>query len=265
MARDHDLPVYSVSQVNRFLAEPALWLMGKVFNIKSQAGPAAWRGTAVETGADAILFTNASLDEATAKAHDRFDMEAQGEVRDDIDKAKAEIEPTLRNLHPALTGLGMPLTRQSRIGIFPDGLDIEIMGYVDYRWPDYLLDLKTTGRMPSIDPGTMRIKDKAEHIRQVAVYHKAEAVPPKLLYATPGKPEKGQATKPPLLYCPQSYELDEAWRQVEAACRAMCRLDRSLKAGTDPARILEMYPPREIESYLWDGPTRAKAVEVWKL
>ena len=49
----------------------------------------------------------------------------------------------------------------------------------------------------------------------VMIYERAEGVTPVLCYATPGKPDKGQERKPPLLYTPSRDELDSALRQVD--------------------------------------------------
>ena len=256
--RDH----FSASQINRFLSEPALWVLDRLYGVRGFAGPGAWRGTAVEAALDAALFSRATDEQALEIAYQTFDREAQGQVGEDVEKAKSEIPAYLKNLLPSMRALGIPLTRQARISLNLEGIDAEVIGYVDYLYPDKLYDLKTTGRMPSIDEATNRIKDKWEHLRQMAIYERAKKIPPTLIYVTPGKPDKGKDHKPPLFYTPCREELDAAMRQVECACRAMQRIIRSRR---DPDEIAEMYPPRDLSGYLWDAATRAKATEIWKL
>lgn len=258
MPRDY----LSASQINRFLDEPALWVMDQLYGIKSAAGPGAWRGNAVEAACDAVLFSQADDDAALKAAMDRFEVDAQGDLSDEVGKERAALSVYLHNLLPTIRGLGMPLTRQSKITLKLNSLDMDIIGYVDWRFPDYLMDLKTTGRMPSLDPVSGRLKDKWDHLRQVAIYERAEGVTPRLCYATPGKPEKGQDRKAPLLYTPSRDELDAAMRQVEAAGRAMQRLLRSEQAKD---RIAELYPPRDMQSYLWNDALRAEATTIWRL
>jgi len=258
MPRDY----LSASQINRFLDEPALWVMDQLFGIKAPAGPGAWRGSAVEAACDAVLFAKADDDEALKAANDRFEVDAQGDMSDDVNKERVAIPVYLKNILPTIRGLGTPLTKQSKIVLQLPTLDLDIIGYVDYRFPDFLMDLKTTGRMPSLDPISGRIKDKADHLRQVAIYERAEAVSPRLCYGTPGKPEKGQDRKPPLIYTPSRDELDAAMRQVEAAGRAMQRL---LRSEQPKERIAELYPPRDMESYVWNDRLRAEATTIWRL
>ena len=258
MPRDY----LSASQINRFLDEPALWVMDQLFGIKSNAGPGAWRGNAIEAACDAVLFAGADDDAALRAANDRFEQDAQGDMADDVNKERCALPVFLHNLLPTIRGLGMPLTRQSKIVLQLNTLNLDIVGYVDYRFPDRLVDLKTTGRMPSLDPVSGRIKDKWDHLRQMAIYERAEGVTPVLCYATPGKPDKGQERKPPLLYTPSRDELDSALRQVEAAGRAMQRL---LKSEQPKERIAELYPPRDMSSYVWNDALRAKAINIWRL
>lgn len=257
MRRDY----LSASQINRFLEEPALWVMDQFFGIRSNAGPGAWRGSAIEAACDAVLFSGADDDGALKTATDRFEQDAQGDMADDVNRERAALPVYLRNLLPSVRQLGMPLTRQSKIVLKLPTLDLDIIGYVDWRFHDRLMDLKTTGRMPSIDENG-RIKDKAAHIRQVAIYERAEGVTPVLCYATPGKPERGQDHKPPLLYTPTRDELDASMRLVEAAGRAMQRL---LKSEQDPMKIAELYPPRDLDSYLWDQSLKAQAATIWRI
>jgi hypothetical protein len=258
MQRNH----LSASQINRFIDEPALWILDRLFDVRGTVGPGAWRGSAIEAACDVVLLSKASDDVALKTANDRFEQDAQGDMADEVHKERLALPVYLHNLLPTIRGLGMPLTRQSKIVLQLPTLDMDIIGYVDWRFPDYLLDLKTTGRMPSLDPVSGRIKDKAEHVRQVAIYERAESVTPRLCYATPGKPDKGQQHKAPLIYTPDRNELDAAIRQVEAAGRAMQRL---LKSTSERESIAEMYPPRDFGSYLWDDKTRAEAARIWRL
>ncbi len=258
MPRDY----LSASQINRFLDEPALWVMDQLYGIKSPAGPGAWRGSAIEAACDVVMLSKADDDTALKAAQDRFEVDAQGDMADDVNKERCALPVYLKNLLPSIRELGMPLTRQSKIVLQLNSLDLDIIGYVDYRFPDRIIDLKTTGRMPSLDPVSGRIKDKWDHLRQMAIYERAEGVTPVLCYATPGKPEKGHDRKPPLFYTPSREELDSAMRQVEAAGRAMQRL---LRSNQPPERIAELYPPRDMQSYVWNDQLRAEAINIWRL
>lgn len=255
-----DVPHISASQINRFLTEPALWVVEKFFNIKSTAGPGAWRGSACEAAMDVVLFQDADDAAALAAAHDRFEQDAQGDLSADVVKARDELTLYLANLLPVARKLraekGTPLVRQARIELDLPGITARLIGYVDYLYDDFGLDLKTVGRLPSFtDADPPRIKDKADHLRQMAIYATAKSRPFKLLYVTPGK------KKDPVLYPVCDEEVSAGMRQVMAAARAM---DRLLK-NPDPSAWSMMYPPRDLDGYMWDDVTRTKAREIWNL
>lgn len=255
-------PHISPSQITRFLNEPALWIVEKLYNVRGDAGPKAWRGAACEAAADRVLFDDGVTDaEALASATERFDAECQGEVRDDIDKSRAELPLYLNNLLPALRKIkserGPPIERQARIELELPDINAIVIGYADWVWADGGLDLKTVARMPSFDEASGRIKDKPDHVRQMAIYAKAKGRPFSLLYGTPGK------QKEPKWYPVGDDEAAKAMRQVMAAARAMDRvLTRPI---AEREHVAAMYPPRDLDNFLWDEKTRAKAREIWGL
>lgn len=260
--RDH----FSASQINRFLEEPAIWILDRLYGVRGDMGPNAWRGSAVEAACDSVFFNAADDDQALDVAYQTFDGKAMGEVRDDIDKARGEIPLYLANILPEIRQWPAPLGRQVPVSINLPDVQAAIVGYIDWTWPEWLADLKTASRLPSVDPETGRIKDKGDHLRQMAVYWKAKSVSPKLCYVMPGKPDKGKTHKPPLVYCPSTEELDEAYRHLCTAARAMEKLMFAVKVkGRQPDDIAAMYPPRDMQGFLWNDITRAKAIEVWRL
>lgn len=243
----------SASQINTFLDDPANWLVRVLFGVKSEAGAAAWRGSAIEAGLDLVLLKKASDEEALAAAMERFEQDAQGDLDDGVEKERQALPAYFANLLPFARSLPVPLARQVRVECRIDGVPMPIIGYLDYSFEDGDLDLKTTGRMPSFDENG-RIKDKAEHLRQIAVYQHARKRPQRLVYTTPGK------AKEPKVYEPCEEELSQALAEVRVAARAMCRL---LESSRDPLDICAMYPPRNINGFRWDDASRAKAMEVW--
>jgi hypothetical protein len=238
----------SASQINCFIEEPALWIVQYVRGIKGEAGPAAYRGLALEAAVDYILFKQPATEEELVKiALQRFELDAGGEISDAADKQREEIPEYLTNLIPFLQqqDWGLPV-RQVKIETWID--DVRLTGYIDYKWPDWLLDLKTTGKMPSFRDGILVGKDG--HIRQMAIYREATGTAPTLLYATPGK------AKEPVLYRPSDHELDVGMRQIRAAIRAIKRIDEG---------NIEMFPPRDLTSYMWSDVTREAASKIWRL
>lgn len=247
---------FSASQISLFLDEPALWLLRRFYGITAEVGPAAWRGSAIEAAMDLRLYKRGCSDEeCLEKAMERFELDAQGILDDDHEKARQEIPLFLANLLPSLKDWPEPLARQMRIEWWPDGCGIPVIGYADYVFEDGIVDLKTTARMPSFDTSTGQIKQKGDHLRQMAIYRASTDKPCTLLYVTPGK------AKEPIRYQVSDEEHSAALRQVTAAVKAMERLNRQ----SDPKRIIDLFPPRDLAGFRWDAPSRAKACELWGL
>lgn len=249
----------SASQINRFLSEPALWFVEQLYGVRGQAGAGAWRGSACEAAMDAVLFQDATDTAALDAAMSRFEVDAQGDLADDVTKERDAIPRYLANLLPIARAIktekGMPLLRQAKIELDLPDIRLPVIGYVDYLWEDMGMDLKTVGRAPSFDDAG-KLKDKNEHIRQVSIYAQAKGRPFSLLYAFPTK------GKPAVAYPVSDDECAAGMRQVMAAARA---IDRLITSGRDRDALAIMYPPRDLSSYLWSAETRAKAIEIWKL
>jgi RecB family exonuclease len=222
----------SPSQLNTFQREPAQWVAKYLFGIKDEFGPAPKRGTAVEAGADVWLY-GGTADEAQAAAHDNFALNTQGLADEEHEVERALIAPMLTQAMQALDRdvVGRPVARQLKIELRLDGVEIPIVGYVDYLWPDYGIDLKTTKRMPS--------KADWDHVRQIAIYQEAKQRPFKLLYVTDKK--RTLITPPP--------------SEVAQAMKDMARTARALRKVLDKSdcreEVAEFFVPNR-DSYRWD-------------
>ncbi len=255
MMLDH----YSASQINQFAYDSALWIIRRFMpEVKGSVGPGAWRGTACEAALDRLLyFPETHVDEMDDIAFNVYDKEAAGEVSDAIQKERDKIPAFLANLEKLRGKWDVPMSRQMRIETWVDGIDIPVIGFVDYGWEGRQRDLKTAARMPSLDKETGRIKDKWDHLRQVSIYNKASGRDQSLIYVTPGK------DKEPLVYDVSEEELSQAWKQVEMYIRAMHRLNRA--EDSDFANLAELFPPSDLGGYRWDHATRAAAATIWSL
>jgi hypothetical protein len=252
---------FSASQINTFLNEPALWVLQAFYGVRPEVGAGAWRGNAIEAAMDWFLYKpDANDDDLYRVAMRRFEQDAEGELSDDVEKERQTIADTLNNLMPWLREqeLPTPTGTQMKIEWVPDGTQTPVIGYVDYLWTgeDYtdLWDLKAPGRAPSFDKETGLIKDKQDHLRQVAIYWQARGIKPALLYAMPAK------NKAPILYRPSDAELNRALSEVKAAVRAMERLARN-----DADTVAPLYPPKDVSGFRWDSTTQNKAAEIWGL
>src|SRR5688572_30482018 len=85
----------SPSSLNLWVAAPGLWTLRYLAGVKDEGSPAMWRGSAVEDGFSHLLRGRA-MAEAEAAALNSFELNAQGELSDDLDKERASIAPMLK-------------------------------------------------------------------------------------------------------------------------------------------------------------------------
>lgn len=182
----HGIDHLSASSINLWTNAPDVWVMQYLHGKRTPAGPAMWRGIAVEDGVVATLAGD-SIEDATLMAQDLFDKKIV--IGDEAsDKERALIKPMIEQAVEQLAGYGKPQFSddgsQVKISITAkgDGWAIPVIGFLDLVFPDsgLVIDLKTTTRIPSaMSP---------EHQLQRAIYAKAmgnSAV--KFLYASAKK------------------------------------------------------------------------------
>lgn len=174
----HGIKHLSPSSLRLYREEPAAWVVRYLMGVKDEAGPGAWRGSAVEAGLDRILFGGA-LGVARAAMIERFEKDAAGVADDRAEKERADLAAYLDQAAAALKDRPTPLTKQSKISIDLPGIEVPLIGFCDYVWEAEGLDLKTTQRLPS--------SPQPAHVEQMAVYMEATGKPFSLLYVTPKK------------------------------------------------------------------------------
>lgn len=215
----HGIKHLSPSSLNLYAANPCLWVGRYLKAWTDEFGPAAQRGTAVETGLDVWLYQrDAKLAEVTAL--ENFAFHTQGQADQEYEDERANIAPMLAQAIIALKDAPIPIARQLKLEHFANGVEVPIMGFLDYIFEDYGLDLKTTKACPS--------SIKADHGRQVAMYSAAKGKPWKVLYVTPKKFA---------LHVLTAEDADVHLRDLERQARAVRHLlNRSIDAD-DAARF----------------------------
>jgi hypothetical protein len=183
----HNIDHLSASSINLWANAPDVWIMSYLFGLRTPMGPAPWRGICVE---DAVVETlmGGSEKDAIQKALDKFDKRFL--VGDEATtKERDMVQPMVQLAVEQLMEFGKPEfadaeNKQEKISITAKGnnWEIPVIGFLDLVYPHHgvVVDLKTTGRMPS----TM----SAEHQLQRAIYQKAKGnMGVKFLYVTPKK------------------------------------------------------------------------------
>lgn len=234
----HNIKHLSPSSLNLWRDQPALWAVKYLMRIRENMGAAVWRGHAVEAGLAHWLHTgDEDVSENKALDHFRFRHEEAGSPDDpDYDKELDAILPMLGEACKAFAGRKKPLL-QLRVEHWFDGLEVPVIGYVDFAFEDADYDLKSTHRCPS--------EPRPDHARQVALYTAARGKPGHLVYVTPKKHV--------------SYPV-EPEEHLEAMRRDALSLQRFLDRVKNGSDALEMLPAN-LDHYRWSDETRAAVMD----
>lgn len=239
----HGIEHLSPSSLNLYGANQCLWCLRYLHKVKDDFGPAAKRGNAIEAGLDAWLFGRKG-DEALARARDEFTTLTLGVIDAEHDAERANVDTMLMQAMDATKDLPTPVARQMRVEYYANGVEVPIIGFADYSFEGFDLDLKTTKALPS--------SIKPEHGRQVSVYGAARKKPQKLLYVT----GKKHAT----------YDLTD--NEAAAHLRDIDRLANSIRhmlAKADDAHDAARMFPIVRDDFRWSETTLAFADEIWRV
>jgi hypothetical protein len=164
----------SPSSLNMWRSAPGIWAHRYIAKIKDGGNAAMWRGTAVENGMAALL-RGLPLEAAQQAAQTSFEMNAQGEVSDDIDAERAMLSPMIEQCQ--LWTAPSPLNAsQLKVEHWLDDIPVPVVGYLDFGFDGIDIDLKTTKACPSTP--------RADHVRQVALYRASRNRKGGVLYVT---------------------------------------------------------------------------------
>lgn len=238
----HNIDHLSWSSLKLYRAEPALWVLKYLHGVKDDFGPAAWRGKAVEAGLDWYLYKRDAT-QALEAATQQYDNEYQaytertaGVVPDKLDDEADLIPGMLEQAIAKAADWPTPVARQHKIEYWIDSIEVPVIGYVDYLFEDWLLDLKTTKACPSAP--------KPEDARQVMIYEAATGKAPKLLYVTAKRSEV--------------YPVNDYGEGLADVARLACSV-RSLLERCDKNEALAIHAPN-FEAFYWNNELR----EAWE-
>jgi hypothetical protein len=250
----HGIDHLSPSSINSWINAPSLWVLEKLLKHRGNMGAAAHRGTATEAGVSAGLFNHdLSDDDCVAIALPQFDKltALSGDPKRETERA---VIPGMIRQGLALRSHGVPQRpnqparfgsgEQHKVEITLEGVGVPVIGYLDWLYPDEILDLKTTLRVPSSMSET--------HLRQASVYktaHMDRRV--RFFYVSDKRAEKHTLTRE---------QYDQAMRELIGASQ---RLERFLGLSDDPRELAAVVPHSSESFYFNDPMTKAKAVEVY--
>jgi len=239
----HGIEHLSPSQINMAMDSASAWVVSKLLKQRFSVGIPAERGKAVESGvARGLYHMDMPIADCQARAIEVFESNTalmSGLDPDERKKAYPVIENMVEMAVEQLRPLGDPIwpaeTHQNRVEIkcrFKKGKNgtVPIIGFLDFLYENEIVDLKTTGRLPT--------KMSAAHCRQAAVYARATGLPVKFLYVSP---KNYRWLEPEDV----DHSLDEIKAQVK-------RLEKFLSVSDDP-KFLASIVPHNPSSFYWNG------------
>ena len=238
----HGINYLSPSSINTYINDTSLWVARYLFKIKSSSGASAVRGIATE-------FVLADKYEKGVFDYNLLDvkfMSLCAESGIDLGDIKTAKEKNL------LKGFGSVIDEnfdyknleayQEKVEVPIDDMPVPIMGYIDFRFKDKIVDLKTSTRMPTRPTEAQK--------RQMALYSMAypnSSVD--LFFATP-KEHKKFTLKNLTLYKKQL-------RKVALS------IQKFLSISDDKHELASlMYP--NLDSWLWSG-MKEEADKIWSV
>jgi hypothetical protein len=240
----HGIHSLSVSSINLFAAEPALWVMEYLLKKRGRVNASMHRGTACEAGiTHGLLHPNVSVEHCQAIALVEYDRltALSGDPR--RIREREIIAPIVATGLAELRPYGIPDEVQIRIDVTLDGVPVPFVGYADFGWSarGLIIDLKTQIRPPS--------EISAAHARQVALYTHNTNHTACVAYITPMKASV--------------HTLENREAHISAIVNIARRMERFLKISNDPNELAGIVVPNW-ESYHWSDPaTRALGREVF--
>ena len=238
----HGINYLSPSSINTYINDTSLWVARYLFKIKSSSGASAVRGIATE-------FVLADKYEKGVFDYNLLDvkfMSLCAESGIDLGDIKTAKEKNLLKDFGSIIDENFDYKNleayQEKVEVPIDDMPVPIMGYIDFRFKDKIVDLKTSTRMPTRPTEAQK--------RQMALYSMAypnSSVD--LFFATP-KEHKRFTLKNLTLYKKQL-------RKVALS------IQKFLSISDDKHELASlMYP--NLDSWLWSG-MKEEANKIWSV
>lgn len=236
----------SPSSCNTFSAAPAAFILQKCMKRSNPVGPAAHRGTSVETGiAHGLQYPHAPVEECISKALEQFNTLCALSIDSRADKERSAIPEMVKTGLVELRPYGIPSSMQGHVSHEVEGLSVPLIGYYDFEWShkNVLIDLKTSHTVPS--------KIKLPHARQVSLYKavRGDHLSARITYCAPKKVA--------------TYELENYREHLSALERICLTIQKFLSLSDDPLELASLVVP-DVDSFFFNDPvTRQEVFQIW--
>jgi hypothetical protein len=238
-----DLKHHSASKASTFRNDPSWFIASYMLGYRGETSGKMAAGKAVEAGLWQHML-HGDAEASTAAALAEFDGEMAGEVT----KERDDITPMLEKAVSAVAEFGKPLTYQTPVKLAAQeryGFAWPVVGYIDFGFDGFDLDLKCTWQLPS--------KPRFDHIAQVGLYSQLrDGKPQKIAYVTPKKFA---------VYDISPEDLDMGWRVTAATFRRIENLCSICDTAQDAIKII----PLNTESFYWPENLKQQAMGAWNV
>ena len=237
----HNINYLSPSSINTYINDMPMWIARYLFGVKSPSGASAVRGIAQE-------FALADKYEKGVFDFNLLDVKfmslcaESGVDLGDIKTAKEKkLLKDFGNIIDENFNYKNLVSYQEKVEVPIDDMPVPIMGYIDFRFTDSIVDLKTTTRMPSRPTEAQK--------RQMALYSMAyPSNSVDLFFATPKEHKK--------------FTLKNLSAYKKQLIKVALSIQRFLSISNDKHELASFVYPN-LDSWMWAG-IREEAKKIWK-
>ena len=237
----HNIDYLSPSSMNTYISDVPMWVARYLFGVKSGSGAGAVRGIVQESVlADKYKTGKFDFDSLEVKYIDTCI-----EFKLDLEDVKIEKEKKLLKNFGKIIDDNFDYTDlqdyQERVEVELEDMPIPVMGYIDFRFKDKIVDLKTTTRMPS--------KPTEAQMRQMAFY--SMAYPDNsvdLFFATPKDYKK--------------FTLDNLSVYKKQLKKVAFSIQKFLSVSNDRHELASLVYPN-YDSWTWGYNLKQEAKKIW--
>jgi hypothetical protein len=229
----HGIEHLSHSSISSFQADQASWVLNYLFKFRDSSA-AMLRGIAVEHG---VYEDIVGADDATNAAVKEFNRRTALGNFPDRDKERERVEQMTPVALKAIRKYGELAGYQEKIELTLDDVPVPIIGFTDYTFEPTVVDLKTSGRMPSKMP--------ASHHRQGNIYARATNRPIDFLYVAP--PTKANPENVNI------YPVENDPQAIEEIRQVAIRINRFLSLSKDKEELAALVVP-DYDGFRWSNP-----------
>ena len=239
--KTHNINYLSPSSMNTYISDMPMWVARYLFGIKSGSGAGAIRGIVQE----AVLADKYETGKFNFNLLEMKFLDMCTEAKIDSEDVKVEKERKLLKNFGKIIDENFTYKNleqyQEKVEVQFEDMPIPVMGYIDFRFKDKIVDLKTTTRMPS--------KPTEAQMRQMAFYSMAyPSNSVDLFFATP-KDHKKFTLK----------NLSVYKKQLK---KVAFSIQKFLSISDDKHELASLVYPN-FDSWTWGGRLKAEAKKIW--